>query len=368
MTYVNKESVTTIGIIFPILVVVSLGIRALGWRRNSRVLGVDDFLIVPAAVLTIAAGVAMVIGAQMDIVGGHSSLGITPPKQRQVGKFEYAFWIGHVLAIGLIKLALLFLFRRIFKGSAYQTPFDYANWTLIVLVTLWTVVFLFIQIFACGADPSRGWASLESLRSKCVDTFAMQTGCAVFSWVMDLAILIEPLFMIAPLKMSFRKKLQVSLVFFCSIFAVIAGLLRMIGWIQIVMQGTQNPTTKILSTVLPSIDQEGIVSIILFWTYVEIGVGFQVACLPPCARHLDKLSFARVLDKMGSWPSALTLLSSGRRGRGSRNHTSGSGSQGHAPSLGYAVQSFKGGKGSRGSRSEDEIELYGVSTPVGGRG
>ncbi|KAK1144404.1 hypothetical protein N8T08_005557 [Aspergillus melleus] len=86
MTYANKESVTAIGIIFPVLVIVSLGIRASGWRRNSRIVGVDDFLIVPAALLTIAAGVSMIIGAQMEIVGGHSDLGITPSKQRQIGK------------------------------------------------------------------------------------------------------------------------------------------------------------------------------------------------------------------------------------------------------------------------------------------
>lgn len=36
-------------------------------------------------------------------------------------QFQYAFWMGHVLDIGFIKLALLFLFRRIFKGES-PTP------------------------------------------------------------------------------------------------------------------------------------------------------------------------------------------------------------------------------------------------------
>ena len=83
-------------------------------------------------------------------------------------------------------------------GRAYRTAFDYANWTLIICVALWTVVFLFFEIFACGIRPYLSWSSLESLRGECVDTFALQTGCAVFSWVMDLAILIEPLFMVRP--------------------------------------------------------------------------------------------------------------------------------------------------------------------------
>lgn len=82
-------------------------------------------------------------------------------------------------------------------GRAYKTLFDYFNWTLIILVSMWLVVFFFFEVFACGANPSAGWSNLYSLRHVCVDTFAMQTGCAVFSWVMDLAILVEPLFMVS---------------------------------------------------------------------------------------------------------------------------------------------------------------------------
>ena len=124
------------------------------------------------------------------------------------------------------------------KGVAYTTAFDYANWTLIVLVTLWTLVFLCFEIFACGVTPAASWSSLLSLRTACIDTFGMQTGCAVFSWVLDLAILIEPLFMVGghlnhpkgfshpkrsltprqiiPLNMSRNKKIQTLLVFLCS--------------------------------------------------------------------------------------------------------------------------------------------------------
>ena len=58
----------------------------------------------------------MVIGSQVNIIGGHSYPAITPAEQVKLGKFEYAFWIGHVLAIGFIKLTLLFLFRTLSKG------------------------------------------------------------------------------------------------------------------------------------------------------------------------------------------------------------------------------------------------------------
>ncbi|PWY95511.1 hypothetical protein BO94DRAFT_619931 [Aspergillus sclerotioniger CBS 115572] len=275
MTYINTGSITAIGIIFSVLAIISFAIRASGWRRYPRNLEIDDILIIPAALLTIAAGVAMVIGAQLHILGNHSVPAITRTEQDQLGKLEYAFWMGHVIDVGLIKLALLFLFRRIFKGTAYRTTFDYANWTLIILVSLWTIVFFIFEIFACDRNADASWSTLYSLRHICMDTFAMQTGFAVFCWAMDMAILIEPICMVIPLRMCFREKLQVCLVFCCSIFAVIAGFLRMIVWIQIEVQDTTPQYIKILATILPTVDQEGIVSIILFWTYIEMGVGFQ---------------------------------------------------------------------------------------------
>ncbi|XXH04028.1 hypothetical protein Hte_010439 [Hypoxylon texense] len=197
--YVNKGHVTAIGIIFPVLAAIALTLRIYAIKLLRRGMNIDDILIIPAAFLTVCAGVAMVIGAQMDIVGSHSLPEITAEEQHRVGKFEYAFWIGHVLATGFIKLAILFLFRRLFKGVAYRTAFDYANWTLIVIVVAWTVTFLFLAIFSCGSNPSAIWESLESLRTKCVDTFALYTANSILSWIMDLAILIEPLLMVCRL-------------------------------------------------------------------------------------------------------------------------------------------------------------------------
>ncbi|KAI0402965.1 hypothetical protein F4802DRAFT_617088 [Xylaria palmicola] len=231
VTYVTKDSMTAIGVLFPVLAVLALIARFYAWQHQPRKFALDDILIIPAAFLNIAAGVAL---------------------------FEYAFWIGHVLAIGLIKLTILFFFRILFRGRSYRTAFDYANWTLIALVSLWTTVFLFFEIFACGSNPSASWSSLASLRNVCLDTFGLQTGCAAFSWVLDLAIFIEPLLMIRTLNMSFKRKVQTSVVFLGSGFAVIAGLLRLIPWVQIKIQDVTRPVVKILATDLSSTDQEGI--------------------------------------------------------------------------------------------------------------
>lgn len=104
----------------------------------------------------------------------------------------------------------------------------------------------------------------------------------------------------------------------------------MIVWIEIQNQGTRHPTLAILATTFPVYDSEGkttkvrlqwwfislylqrspgVTSLTLFWTYVEIGVGFIVACLPPCARLLDQVTIRRVLTKLRSLPSIASMTS-----------------------------------------------------------
>lgn len=82
-------------------------------------------------------------------------------------------------------------------GRAYRTPFDYANWTLITITALWTVAFFFADILACGTDPSSAWRSAYSLRHECIKTFSMMAACGISSWILDLAILVEPLVVVS---------------------------------------------------------------------------------------------------------------------------------------------------------------------------
>ncbi|KAJ4390892.1 hypothetical protein N0V93_004491 [Gnomoniopsis smithogilvyi] len=117
MTYVNTGSVTAIGIIFPLLATIALSLRIQAWRLFSKTIQVDDILIIPSFLLTVAGGVAMVLGAQFHVVGSHSLPEVTPAAYRQLGMFEYAYFAGHVTTVGFIKLTILFFFRRIFKGK-----------------------------------------------------------------------------------------------------------------------------------------------------------------------------------------------------------------------------------------------------------
>lgn len=142
--------------------------------------------------------------------------------------------MGHVLTIGLIKLSILFFFRRLFKGRAKRTAFDIANWTLIILVICWVITFLLTIGFECGPTPQALWTTTFWTGHTCFDTSAMYLACAALDWIFDLAILIEPLVMvrkddfasmtkayyeskISTLHLNLRKKFQLCTVFLFSI-------------------------------------------------------------------------------------------------------------------------------------------------------
>ncbi|KAF2206741.1 hypothetical protein CERZMDRAFT_103041 [Cercospora zeae-maydis SCOH1-5] len=339
--YVNFASVAAIGIIFPVLGLFALGIRIYGRVKYTRSLDIDDVLIIPAAILVVAAGVGMVIAAQMELVGGHAPSRTfeelmfgKPEHQIMLEKLEYAYWIGHVLVIGFTKLTFLFFSRRIFRGRGTRTAFDYVNWIMIGVVTVWMVAYVFLEIFMCGLNFWAAWDTVYALRNYCMDTFALLTSCAITNWVIDLAIFAIPLVMVGlirsrkgestslnkyqinSLQMTARRKIQASLVFALGLFTVIAGLLRMIIVIQVLENSLQEPMITLLGTELDTTDNEGAISLILFWTYVEIGVGFLVVCLVACGRVFDDAS-GPVFRKLKSIVSAATSVASRASSRSS---------------------------------------------------
>lgn len=85
---------------------------------------------------------------------------------------------------------------------------------------------------------------------------------------------------------------------------------------QVVENGLMSPTITLLGTTFETTDNEGTISLILFWTYVEIGVGFLVVCLVACGRVFDEAS-APVLRKLKSMVSAATSVASRASSRSS---------------------------------------------------
>ena len=90
----------------------------------------------------------------------------------------------------------------------------------------------------------------------------------------------------------------------------------MIVFIEMFRNNLQSPTISLLGSTFETTDDEGAISLILFWTYIEIGVGFIVVCLVACGRVFDEAS-APVIAKIKAAVSAASSVASRASSRSS---------------------------------------------------
>lgn len=109
--------------------------------------------------------------------------------------------------------------------------------------------------------------------------------------------------------------------------AVIAGLMRMIFWIQSNIGGRDRVVYHEVGLTYPITDLEreytdsplpivllilnliALVTICIFWTFLEVGVGFIVACLLPSTRLLDAIWHSAAVRSLQSFTSSISLRS-----------------------------------------------------------
>ena len=112
--------------------------------------------------------------------------------------------------MGLIKLSMVFLYRRIFQ---VEPIFDFYSIGLIILLALWTLGFLFARIFHCGTKPSALWSSFESLNKYCKAATPVSNGFVISDIITDLMVLISPMPIIWNMRLPVLKRLGVLAIF-----------------------------------------------------------------------------------------------------------------------------------------------------------
>jgi hypothetical protein len=83
-----------------------------------------------------------------------------------------------------------------------------------------------------------------------------------------------------------------------------ASLTRSLIW-SVSYQQTSRITLAPLTSFVPA----ALVSICIFWTFLEVGVGFIIACLLPSAKLLDAVSKSPFVHRIMSITSLLTVRS-----------------------------------------------------------
>ncbi|KAL9092400.1 MAG: hypothetical protein Q9159_000908 [Coniocarpon cinnabarinum] len=208
MKFPTKAEVVAAGLVFPLVDTVIVALRLLTKIRlfekmalRTKRFTVDDYLIVFSLVsrrahettdstnlpdyiqiLTYGLSALTVAGAFQGGLGAQP-----PPHQSVVNESEG-------LKNGAAKLSVLFFYRQIFGGR----PFNILSWTMIALTVSWMLTAFFLNLFQCGSHLSAQRSPNNAIKDRyCIDGFKITIPMTVLDVLLDLIILIMPLYWVS---------------------------------------------------------------------------------------------------------------------------------------------------------------------------
>jgi len=181
------------------LVVVTL--RVLARRKNRQRFGCDDWLMIPATILTlgIIAGVlygtttgALAETLQLPADFDGNPLTLKTDQLRVTMQIQWAFTMMLPLALGFIKMSIVFFYMRIFTPSATSTLYRCLI-GLNVLIGLWTLAFFLAGLFECNLDFWAAWGSTLEFTTYCPSGMKPVVALCVTDLVTDIMIMVAPI-------------------------------------------------------------------------------------------------------------------------------------------------------------------------------
>ncbi|KAI0890386.1 uncharacterized protein GGS22DRAFT_150763 [Annulohypoxylon maeteangense] len=307
--YCRPIYIISAGVILSLLDIISVLLRVWTRKKQRQRLLADDWLMIPASLLTTIIGGCLVYGVSQEAFGYPTKidqnltgnpLEISSEQLSTAFKIEFLVICMIPLTLGCTKASFLLFYRRIF--SIDQTVDRFLIW-FIVLVSLWTVGFLFTTVFECGLDFWVLWgtnSSAKNITSHCVNTQYMSLIFGVTDFITDVVIIGIPIPLIWRLSLSVSKKIAIISVFLLGGVTIGASLARLLVITRDVHADvTYNPYE----------DQILVITEYLYWGMIECSIGVFAACLPTLRYLVHKLSIRTVIDStrslFGSFPSAL---------------------------------------------------------------
>ncbi|RAL00730.1 uncharacterized protein BO80DRAFT_455620 [Aspergillus ibericus CBS 121593] len=238
---------------------------------------------------------------------------LTPSQTIVIYKIFYVLTVLYVPMVLTAKITLLAILARIFVLRPSQII---SVRVVLALTVIYYLIIFFVKVFIC--TPVSVFWLFPTLETKCLSKSAILLADAVMSVVTDLAILLLPLLLMWPLRLSALKKCKVALMLGAGGLAVGFSLYRLVLVIQ---QIRELDSTIVYMKILLSGDAEG-------------GFGLICSCIPAIHILLTRLkgkSSSTLENSVASGSgnsSSRRKSSQGRKksGSGSGSGTMGSGS------------------------------------------
>lgn len=115
---------------------------------------------------------------------------------------QATIWI-QIWQLGCAKASVVMFYRRVFSAGKLRHWFQVATITLVVAIALWTLIFFFLMLFACGTNFSANWTTIVALEENCAQSPHWQMSLAICDFGVDMFIITLPLPMVCHFNLWF---------------------------------------------------------------------------------------------------------------------------------------------------------------------
>ncbi|KJZ79578.1 hypothetical protein HIM_01047 [Hirsutella minnesotensis 3608] len=235
---------------------------------NKMALGIDDWVTLAALVLSLPSAVFNSHVLAPNGIG-RDAWTLSFDQITTFIRFFSIMEIIYFLDIAVIKLALLFFYLRIFSSDGVRRVLI----VTIVFVALFGVAFVIVAILQCQ-PISYAWDKWDGEhQGHCLDISAMVKAHAIISIALDFWMLAIPLWQLRHLRIDWKQKVGVALMFSVGTFVTVVSILRLRA--TNFTSHTTNPTRDFLEIGL--------------WSMIEINVGIICVCMPSLRLLLVRL-------------------------------------------------------------------------------
>ncbi|KAF1974067.1 hypothetical protein BU23DRAFT_598633 [Bimuria novae-zelandiae CBS 107.79] len=241
------------------------------WARKLKKQqhGNDDWTSLASLVIMWALAGVTLKGTSMGIYGSRE-LDVSKPNEdlemkdveQLISKYNFVKCILLIAGLGLVKLSVVFLYRRIFK---VVKPFHLYSIGLIILLSAWAIGFLLANLFQCGTRLWALWKSNAAMLRYCKASAPASYGFVVSDIVTDVLVLVSPIPIVWHMKVSTSRKFGITGLFALGTLSTAAACGRMYTFLE-ARQRAKSPW---------QMESE-----LAIWALIELSVAVLAACLP----------------------------------------------------------------------------------------
>ncbi|KAK2589865.1 hypothetical protein QQS21_012456 [Conoideocrella luteorostrata] len=256
--------------------------------RGKDGLGVDDYFLMVSLVFYSYNGLLLHDGSGWEM----ADLITRPDKVEWILKFIYFPELSYTIVATLIKISILYSYKRIFGRNKWTKIHIYV---LLGLSWAWGVAMFFTIIFQC-TPVEKAWK--PQLEGHCIPVVPFLWGNSISNFIIDRMILFVPVVPVLKLQLPNGQKILVVLSFLIGSVACIASTVRSAA------------TAKFNETNIGIADYNASI-----WVFIEIPIATISCCLPFLTR-IFSIKAMEVINKISTRvrPSKASKASKTSRG------------------------------------------------------